>query len=68
MEVPCKLFSLSPHTSRMCEVAESSSPMGAFNISSSIEYLRAANDSILTIVQIETKQALENVRGSLGIS
>ncbi|PUU72963.1 HpcH/HpaI aldolase/citrate lyase family protein [Tuber borchii] len=36
-------------------------PMGAFNISSSIEYLRAANDSILTIVQIETKQALENV-------
>lgn len=37
------------------------SPMGAFGITSAVEYLEQANDSLLTIVQIETKEALENV-------
>lgn len=37
------------------------SPMGAFGISSAVEYLEQANDSLLTIVQIETKEGLENV-------
>ncbi|KAL0635767.1 hypothetical protein Q9L58_005300 [Maublancomyces gigas] len=36
-------------------------PMGAFGISSAVEYLEQANDSLLTIVQIETKEGLENV-------
>lgn len=35
--------------------------MGAFGISSAVEYLEQANDSLLTIVQIETKEGLENV-------
>ncbi|KAG0133719.1 Pyruvate/Phosphoenolpyruvate kinase-like domain-containing protein [Tuber indicum] len=42
-------------------------PMGAFNTSSSIEYLKSANHSILTIVQIETKQALDNVDAITGV-
>lgn len=35
--------------------------MGAFGISSTVDYLEQANDSLVTIVQIETKEALENV-------
>ena len=30
-----------------------------------VEYLQQANDSLLTIVQIETKEALQNARSSL---
>ncbi|KAI9759056.1 MAG: hypothetical protein M4579_002645 [Chaenotheca gracillima] len=36
-------------------------PMGCFGNESSAEYLQQANDSLLTIIQIETKEALENV-------
>ncbi|KAI5852689.1 HpcH/HpaI aldolase/citrate lyase family protein [Morchella snyderi] len=36
-------------------------PMGAFGISSTVDYLEQANDNLVTIVQIETKEALENV-------
>lgn len=36
-------------------------PMGTFNNESSTEYLQQANDSLLTIVQIETREALQNV-------
>jgi len=39
--------------------------MGAFgppHTLSSTDYLQQANDSILTILQIETKEALENVK------
>ncbi|KAF8475658.1 Pyruvate/Phosphoenolpyruvate kinase-like domain-containing protein [Kalaharituber pfeilii] len=38
-------------------------PMGAWGTGrmTSLEYLEQANDNILTIVQIETKEALENV-------
>ena len=36
-------------------------PMGTFGIRSGTEYLQQANDSLLTIVQIETKEALQNV-------
>ncbi|KAI9845336.1 MAG: hypothetical protein M1837_004958 [Sclerophora amabilis] len=36
-------------------------PMGAFGNESSAEYLQQANDSLLTIIQIETKEALANV-------
>ncbi|KAL7273314.1 hypothetical protein RUND412_003843 [Rhizina undulata] len=35
--------------------------MGAFGVSTAVEYLQQANESLLTVVQIETKQALENV-------
>ena len=31
----------------------------------SLQYLQQANDSLVTIVQIETKEALENVRNTL---
>ena len=37
-------------------------PMGGFGVQSSTEYLQQANDGLLTIVQIETKEALQNVR------
>ena len=36
-------------------------PMERFGNVTMTEYLRQANDSLLTIVQIETKEALENV-------
>lgn len=36
--------------------------MGSTGGVSQLEYLQQANDSLLTIVQIETKEALENVR------
>ncbi|KAI9677005.1 MAG: hypothetical protein M1817_006844 [Caeruleum heppii] len=36
-------------------------PMGTFNNENVTEYLQQANDSLLTIVQIETKEALQNV-------
>ena len=36
--------------------------MGSTGNISQTEYLLQANDSLLTIVQIETKEALENVR------
>jgi 4-hydroxy-2-oxoheptanedioate aldolase len=36
--------------------------MGSTGGVSSVEYLQTANDSLLTIVQIETKEALQNVR------
>ena len=35
--------------------------MGAFGDPSSVEYLQQANDALVTIVQIETKEAFENV-------
>lgn len=35
--------------------------MGSTGNVSAVEYLQTANDSLLTIVQIETKEALENV-------
>lgn len=40
-------------------------PMGAFKTEKemgAVQYLQEANDAIVTIVQIETRQALENVR------
>lgn len=37
-------------------------PMEKFGGQSTTEYLQQANDSLLTIVQIETKEALEQVR------
>ena len=40
--------------------------MGAFDIKgdlSGFDYMNAANDNLLTIVQIETKEALANVSG-----
>lgn len=45
--------------------------MGAFtaaggNMPTSIEYLKQANDSLLTIIQIETREALENVNAIAG--
>ena len=37
-------------------------PMGSFNPGlTQLEYLQQANDSLVTIVQIETKEALENI-------
>ncbi len=41
--------------------------MGMFDVSggmTGLEYLRQANDGLITIVQIETKEALENVSDS----
>lgn len=35
--------------------------MGSTGNVSAVEYLQTANDSLLTIVQVETKEALENV-------
>lgn len=35
--------------------------MGAFGDPSGLEYLQQANDALVTIVQIETKEAFENV-------
>ena len=35
--------------------------MGSFGGISMTEYLKQSNDALLTIVQIETKEALENV-------
>jgi 4-hydroxy-2-oxoheptanedioate aldolase len=35
--------------------------MGSIGGVSGLEYLQGANDALLTIVQIETKEALENV-------
>lgn len=35
--------------------------MGAFGDLSGFEYLQQANDALVTIVQIETKEAFENV-------
>ena len=35
--------------------------MGSTGNVSGVEYLQQANDALLTIVQIETKEALENV-------
>ena len=35
--------------------------MGAFGDPSGLELLQLANDALLTIVQIETKEAFENV-------
>lgn len=35
--------------------------MHRFNIQSNTQYLQEANESIVTILQIETKEALENV-------
>ena len=38
--------------------------MGSFDVKGSLtgfEYMNAANDNLLTIVQIETKEAFENV-------
>lgn len=35
--------------------------MGQFGALTASEYLQQANDSLVTIVQIETKEALENV-------
>lgn len=35
--------------------------MGSIGGVSGLEYLQEANDALLTIVQIETKEALENV-------
>ena len=37
-------------------------PMEKFGGQTTTEYLQQANDALLTIVQIETKEALENVR------
>lgn len=37
-------------------------PMGKFSNQSTVEYLQEANDALVTIAQIETKEALENVR------
>lgn len=39
--------------------------MGSTGGISSLEYLQQSNDTLLTIVQIETKEALENVRQAL---
>lgn len=39
--------------------------MGSTGVISSLEYLQQSNDALLTIVQIETKEALENVRQAL---
>ena len=36
-------------------------PMEKFGIQTTTEYLYQANDALLTIVQIETKEALQNV-------
>lgn len=36
-------------------------PMGKFSNQSTVEYLVEANDALVTIAQIETKEALENV-------
>lgn len=36
--------------------------MGSTGNVSALEYLQTANDSLLTIVQIETKEAVANVR------
>lgn len=36
--------------------------MGKFSNQSTVEYLVEANDALVTIAQIETKEALENVR------
>ena len=36
-------------------------PMGTFGGQSQTEYLQQANDSLVTIAQIETSEALENV-------
>lgn len=38
-------------------------PMGSTGGISQVEYLQQANDALLTIIQIETKEALENVGG-----
>lgn len=37
--------------------------MGSTGGISQVEYLQQANDALLTIIQIETKEALENVGG-----
>ena len=37
-------------------------PMERFGIQTTTEYLHQANDALLTIVQIETKEALQNVQ------
>lgn len=42
-------------------------PMERFGGVGMTEYLAQANDSIVTIVQIETKEALENVNGIAGV-
>ena len=45
--------------------------MGAFDIQgnlSGFDYMKAANDNLLTIVQIETKEALENVGSNLDLA
>ena len=39
--------------------------MEKFGGPTSTEYLQQANDSLVTIVQIETKEALENVSNSV---
>ena len=39
-------------------------PMERFGGQTQTEYLQQANDALLTIVQIETKEALENVLAS----
>ena len=36
-------------------------PMEKFGIESNTDYLQQANDALVTIVQIETKEALQNV-------
>ena len=43
-------------------------PMEKFSGQTAAEYLQQANDSLVTIVQIETKEALENVSSSLHAS
>ena len=37
-------------------------PMGPFGNPTSSDYLQQANDALVTVVQIETKEALQNVR------
>lgn len=43
-------------------------PMEKFSQQTTAEYLLEANDALVTIVQIETKEALQNVRNSFSIS
>jgi len=42
--------------------------MGSTGGVSQLEYLQQANDALLTIVQIETKEALENVSGIISLA
>lgn len=63
LEAPCESFIPPLSTRSMGLISVICSPMGAWGSGrlTSTEYLQQANDGILTILQIETKEALDNV-------